>query len=393
MKQYTEFSNNVKIVIGDQNLAWSTARLHRLGGNNVFIVSDKTLQSLGHIDALRKEIENSEDVKVGKIYLIEDNSPTTLDIDRLYKAFRKSSCDALIAFGGSRVLNATKSLALLLSTNGRSIADYVGIDCVAKQKNFPFGIVSTTFGSGKEVSRTAVVIDEKRKIPLEIVSDALLPDFCVLRSNYLSTLPRKEIYLSLIDVLVYDIEAYISLRTNVLAKSFVKTSMFMIRDNLQKALKTQINEYIYNLQRAAALAGIAYSNTYIGLIHAISNALVAKYKMQHCVALCSVLAASLRFLKDTCKKEYGEMLLFSLGAKEYATLDEDARQDAFINIFDNLTKYIAAEFDININLSSYNITEEDIEEIADIASKDGALITCPKNTTKEDIIDILKQSL
>lgn len=393
MQGYSEFSNNVKLVIGADGLDWAALRLHRLGGNNIFIVADKTLKNLGHVDSLKADLEKHEEIKVGKVYLIEDNSPTTSDLDKLYKAYRKSSCDALIAFGGSRVLNATKSLALLLATNGRSIKDYTGIDCATKQKKIPFGIVSTTFGSGKEVSRTAVIIDEKRTIPLEIVSDALLPDFCVLKSDYLKTLPKKEIYLSLIDVLVYDIEAFISLRTNELARSFVKTSMFVIRNNLQKALKDQNDENIYSLQRAAALSGIAYSNTYVGLIHAIAHALVARIGIQHCVAMCCILSECLKFLKDKCNKDFGKMLLFSLGAKEYATLEEEARADAFVNIFDNLTKYIAAEFDIDIKLSKYKLSEKDIDEIADLASRDGALITCPKDVTKEDIKKILQNSL
>ena len=393
MKEYYEFSNQVKVITGEEGYIWGSKRLHRMGGNDCFLITDSNLKELGIVDKFIEKFFLESGIRLGKVYYIDVVIPTTEDVDNLYVSYRESGCDSIIALGGSRVLNVAKCLNLLLQTNSRDIREYVGIDCAIKRKVIPFGVFPTTFGSGKEVSKTAIIVSSKDKKPLEIVSEVLQPDFCIINSELLKTLPPQEIYLSAINALVYDIEAYISKRTNVLTQSFAKMSMFVIRSNFQNALTKKDDESFYALHRAAALAAIASSNTYMGLIHTIANVISAKYNIRSIYVVISVLKSSLALLKDVAKKEYSQMLLYSLGAKEYASLDENTRNEAFINLFTNMTEYISSEYGIKLGLSSYGISKDDISHIAEAIEKEGSLVASSRIITKEDLIAILENSL
>ena len=394
MKQdYFEFSNSVKIVAGKGALEQLPHILTHNDGYRVFIISDEIIKSFGHIDALKKVLAKKEELTIGGTYLDVKSSLTVSDATKLYTAFRKSGSDSIIGIGGSRVMNAAKALALLISTKSKNISEFRGIDSAIREKQVPFMLIPTTFGSGSEVSKTAVVIDEKKEIPIEIVTEVMQPQYCFLEPSFLKTLPEKEIYMSLIDVMAYSIESYISTRANTLTRSFSKMAMFLIKDNFQKAIVENNDTALSNLQRASAISAITYSNTYTGVAHALANSLAAKYQLHRGEAICAILVACLEQLKSTQKDKFAEMLLFYRGTQDYATSTTDERCDAFMRIVSNVIEHLASDYGIKIKLSEYGVTEDDLASLAELTLLDGELIGAPRQYTKEDIIEILRQSL
>ena len=394
MKQeYFEFSNNVKIIAGPGALDSLAPTIALYGGYRIFIVSDKVIEKFGHIETLKKALKGVEELTVGATYLDVPSSLTTKDVENMYIAFRKSGCDAIIGVGGSRVMNAAKALAILVTTRTKNIADFRGIDTATKTNHIAFGLVPTAFGSGGEVSRTVVVIDEEHKTPIEIVSDALQPNFAILDPMFLKTLPDKEVYMGLVDILSYSIESYISARANSLTKSFSKMAMFLVKDNFQKAIIDRDDLSLNNLQKAASISAITYSNTYTGLAHALANTLAATYKIHRAEVLCCIFYNVLQDLKSQCIEQFAQMLLFYRGAKEYAAITDDERADVFLRVISNMIKHMSNNFKVKTKLSDYGVKEEDLAMLADLTIHDGDMIAAPKQYTKEEIIEILRQSL
>ena len=394
MKQeYFEFANGVKIVAGKGSLEQLPNILTRYDGYRVFIISDEIIKSFGHIDAVKNVLAKKEELTIGGTYLDVKSYLTVKDVEKLYTAYRKSGSDSSIGIGGSRVMNAAKALALLISTKSKNIADFRGIDNAVREQMVPFMLIPTTFGSGSEVSKTAVVIDEDKEIPIEIVTEAMQPQYCFLDPSFLKTLPEKEIYMSLIDVMAYSIESYISTRANSLTKSFSKMAMFLIKDNFQKAIVDNDDRALSNLQRASAISAITYSNTYTGVAHAIANSLAARYQIHRGEAICAVLVASLDQIKGMYKEKFAEMLLFYRGTQDYATSTTDERCEAFMRIVSNVIEHLASDYGIKIKLSDYGVKEDDLASLAELTLQDGELIGAPKQYTKEDILEVLRQSL
>ena len=392
-QDYFEFSNNVKIIAGEHSLEKLPGLLMRMGGYRIFIVSDEVLKSVGHVDAVKKVLKTAEQIAVGGEYLNIPSTFTTDDLDKLYIAYRKTGADAIVGIGGTRVMNAAKALALLISTKTKDIREFNGIDAATRVQQVPFCLIPTTFGAGNEVSRTAVIIDDEKQSAIEISSGALQPSFAILYPEFLKTLPEKELYMSLIDGLAYGVESYISARANVLTKSFSKMAMFLMKDNFQKATMDHDINALNNLQRAASIVAITYSNTYTGIVHALANSLAAKYHMHRAEAICCVIDPALRNMEDVCRNRYAEMLLFYRGTKEYSTITDNERSEIFLKALDSIITNLAQAHKVEVKLSSYGVKDEDLAEIAEQTLHDGDMIASPKNFTKEDIIEILRQAL
>ena len=393
MQDYFEFSNNVKIFAGEKSLEKLPSVLMNYGGYRIFIVSDTVIKKFGHLDAVTKVIKAQEAMTIGGIYLDVPSLFTTTDLDKLYVAFRKSGADAIVGIGGTRVMNAAKALALLVSTKSKNITKFRGIDAAVRVAHVAFCLIPTTFGAGNEVSKSAIVLDDEKQIPIEVISGALQPHFAILDPSLLKTLPEREIYMSLIDLMAFSIDSYLSKRSNLLTKSFSKMAMFLIKDNFQKAIMDKDVESICNLQIAASIAAISYSNTYTGVAHSIATALAAKYHIHRGEAICVVIEPVLESLKEICKAQYAEMLLYYRGTQDYANSTEDERSETFIRIIKNLVTRLSKEYDVKTNLSGYGVKEEDLDAIAEMVINDGDMLTSPKKYTKEDIIEILRQSL
>lgn len=393
MRDFFEFSNNVKIIAGENSLERLPDLLINYGGYRVFIVSDDVIKKCGHIDALNKILKAKEEITIGGTYLNIPSTLTVQDLDKLYIAYRKSGADAIVGIGGTRVMNAAKALALLCSTKSKDIKKFNGIDAAVQTVHIPFCLIPSTFGAGNEVSKDVFVIDEQNESPIEIVSSSVQPHFAILDPNILKTLPEKELYMSLIDVMAYSIASYLSKRANILTKSFSKMAMFLIKDNFQNVLQKKDINAICNLQIAASIAAITYSNTFTGVAHALAAALATKCHMHRAEAICAVLEPVMISLQDICKSQYAEMLLYYRGSQDYANSTEDERSEAFIKIITNIVKHLAKAHNVQTSLSEYGVTEADFDGIAELAINDMEMLTTPKKYTKEEIIEILRQAL
>lgn len=392
-QDYFEFSNNVKILSGEGAIDQLATLLPRLGGYRVFIVSDNVIKKTGHLDSVKKAISSVKELAIGGEYLNVESTCTIKDLDDMYLAFRKSGADAIVGVGGTRVMNAAKALYLLISTKSKSIVDFRGIDAAVRTNYIPFFLIPTTFGSGGEVSKTIVVIDEEHNEPIEIVTGALQPHYCLLEPEFLKTLPEKEIYMSLIDIMAYTIESYISTRATPLTRSFSKMAMFLVKDNFQKGITEGDIDSLTNLQQAAVIAAIAYSNTYTGIAHAVANTLAAKFNMHRGEAICATLRAILDDLKELCKDKFSEMLLYYRGTQEYATITNDERCEVFIRVINNIIERLAEHYGVKTKLSDYGVKEEDLEPLAEAVLTAGEIIVCPKQYKKEEVVEILRKSL
>ena len=392
-QEHFEFSNSVKIFAGVGALDKLAPNISLCGGFRVFIVSDHVIEKYKHIETVKKALQSREELTIGGMYLEVPSTLTTKDVDDMYVAFRKSGCDAIVGVGGSRVIKAAKALALLVTTRTKNIADFRGIDGAVRNNFVTFALVPTSYGTGTEVSRTIVVVDEEKKTPIEIANGAVQPNFCILDPTFLKTLPDSEIYMGLVDILAYSIESYLSLRANSLNKSFSKMAMFLVKDNFQKAIVEKNELALNNLQKAASISAITYSNTYTGLGHALANVLAATNKIHRGEALCCVFDKVLENLKEECKEQFAKMLLFYRGTQEYAAITDDERAEVFLRVIENIIQRMSNDYKIKTHLSDYGVKEEDLDMLAELTLHDGVLIAAPKKYTKEDIVEILRQSL
>lgn len=157
----------------------------------------------------------------------------------------------------------------------------------------------------------------------------------------------------------------------------------IIQDPKDEDLRSQ-------LALASYLAGVAFSNSMVGIVHAIGHALGAVCHIPHGEAMSMLLIPCMRFNLSVNHELYGDLLLY-LGQKEvYAKTPNEKRGEQTIVMIEELLKQLHVSVGLPISLKSIETLHEHIEEIAEKALNDGALLVNNRYTYKEDIISILE---
>lgn len=144
----------------------------------------------------------------------------------------------------------------------------------------------------------------------------------------------------------------------------------------------------FQLALASYIAGGAFSNSMVGVVHAIGHALGAVCHIPHGEAMSMLLIPCMRFNLDTNASLYGELLLY-LDKERYASTNPENQANETISYLSELLQTLNKETKLPISLNDVLSLKDHMEEIADKALNDGALLVNEKYVSKKDIIDIL----
>ena len=387
MNNYFEFDERVKICCGEGALENLGYELEFRGSKNPLLLSDEGLEKVGTIDFLIKKCKGVK-FKTKFTKIPPDSSTTTINqIARLYK---NNGCDAIVALGGGSVIDTAKGVRLLLSQECANILDLSGNECVKKGKYVPFIVIPTTCGTGSECTAVAVIRDAKTKTKLEFITSELLPDVALLDARLIYSLPPKLMATTALDALTHAIEAYSSLQKNPISDAYATLAVKLISQNLIDALNRD-NIAKNKLLLASNVAGAAFSNAMVGLVHAIGHALGAVMGIPHGNAMAILLPACLKFNNDVNHVEYSKLLLYFTNEDTFAYTKPNERAKLFIEKVSEFIGEVREKTGLNLKLSEYGVTEKDLPKIAEKAINDGAAIVNNKPFTADDVIEILKE--
>lgn len=392
MNAYYYFYNSVRVLSGEGAVNKVASEIRAIGGKNALLISDKVLQKLGVVDTVKKAL-TSGNVKVDAVYININSRPTIENINEMYQIYRANGCDCLIACGGGSVIEATKGLKLLLSTQNKNILEVRGSD-VAKYNLFvPFGVVSTNTGTGCDVTRQVSIMDSENKYMMEFESLIAQPAFTILSPELTTTLPALGSAASFLDILTHCLEAFCCINDNPLSKNFALQALTILKDNYYLVMEDLQNvQPRRNIQEAQIMASLAFSNSKAGIMYAIAHAIGLKYNVEYSKALCCIMQECLKFNLSTNASKYAQLLFYISGADKYiCTLPED-RPQAFI---DRMSEFLLEmkKYGLPLYLEELGIKEEEIDEIAKIAYCDSAIVTNGKSVLIGDIQKILFNSL
>ena len=212
-------------------------------------------------------------------------NPTVAVVDEGLALYRSSGCDLLAAVGGGSALDAAKGIGLLASNGGR-IADYEGEDKVSKALP-PFIAIATTAGTGSEVTQFAVISDEEHD-KLTLVDRYLAPDVSVNDPEMMASMPPALTAATGMDALTHAVEAYVSRNAGPVTDAQAWKAVQLVAKNLPLAVRDGTDMSAReNMCCASFLAGTAFNNAGLGLVHAMSHPLGGHYNLPH--GLCNAL--------------------------------------------------------------------------------------------------------
>jgi alcohol dehydrogenase len=371
------------LISGQGELIKCADILKNTKNDHVFIVTDKTLVSLGIvkqlIDFLAKEQLN---------FTVFDEvtpDPTTSVIELGVSQFQENQCDSIITLGGGSVMDCGKAIAACVVKNKRIIA-LSGLFRV--RKNLPtFIAIPTTAGTGSEATLVAVVTDPIKKQKFTVIDPCLVPHYAIIDPLLMIGLPAKITAETGIDALTHAVESYIGLHSTVQTRSYCFDAIKRIFNYLPQAYEEGENITARTeMSLASYYAGVAFTRTSIGYVHAIAHQLGGYYHIPHGLANAVLLPHILRFSFDKAYQQYAEIARHA-GIANSDDIDKIAAEK-FIEAVKALNSRL------NIQVIFPELKREDISLLANRAIKEAYCeYPVPKQMTVNECEDILRKLL
>lgn len=390
-KSYYEFFCPVKVVAGHSALEHIPFELGLLGVKRPMIITDEGVRQ----NNLLAPIQNAFLATKIKIASIFDQVPPDSSLETVKLAtqlYRKNQCDAILAIGGGSVIDTAKATNILVSEEKDDLLQYSGAHNLPKALK-PLFVIPTTAGTGSEVTMVAVVADKEKQIKLAFASNYLMPNVAILDPRMTQTLPNYLTAMTAMDALTHAIEAYTCLAANPLSDAYATAAIQKITTHLFNVLEDpQDATARLELAQASTMAGIAFSNSMVGLVHSLGHSLGAVAHLPHGMCMNLFLPYVLEYNQAINQDKLAALLLPLAGAEVFAQTPVEHRAEQSINTIFALRDRLYELTKLPRTLrETGKVQKSQFEEIAQKALDDGSIIYNPKETTLDDLHFILEK--
>ena len=335
--------------------------IKKLSISSVLLVTDDFLRKSGLTASLEKSLADNN-IRCS-VYDETHPNPTVGNVDEALCLYSENGCKALIAFGGGSAMDCAKATGARVAYKGRSLDKLKGNLRIFRKLPSLFAI-PTTAGTGSEVTVTAVITDDVKKHKYTMNSFPLIPHYAVLDARVTYSLPPHLTSTTGMDAMTHAVEAYIGNSTSKETRRLSKEAVKLIIENVQTAYNEPNNHTAReNMLIAAYKAGIAFSKSYVGYVHAVAHSLGGQYNIPHGLANSVLLPIVLEAYGEKVHKKLWELAVYCGVASESDTITLGAEK--FIVKIRELNK------SMNIPTVIKGIKKEDIPAMAKHADKEG----------------------
>ena len=391
-KPYYEFFCPVKVIAGHAALEHIPFELATLGAKRALIITDKGVRA----NKLLAPIEAAFAASDAVIAAIFDDVPPDSSLDTVRKAaelYRSQNCDAIIAIGGGSVIDTSKATNILVSEGGDDLLKYSGAHNLPKPLK-PFFVIPTTSGTGSEVTMVAVVSDPAKNVKMAFASYYLMPHAAILDPRMTKTLPAHLTAMTAMDAMTHAIEAYTCLAANPISDAYATAAIKKVSENLFSVLDNPEDAQArLELAQASTMAGIAFSNSMVGLVHSLGHALGAVAHLPHGLCMNLFLPYVLEYNQSVNGQKIADLLLPLAGAEIYAQTPAHLRAEKTISSIMAMRDRLYSLTKLPRTLRETNkVSEAQFDEIAEKALNDGSIIYNPKEANLKDLKQILEKA-
>lgn len=349
--------------------------IKNLGLQKLLVVTDKILNKIGVV----KQVTDVLDASAIK-YTVYDEvkpNPTTKNVNDGLKLFKDEKCDGLLSIGGGSPQDTAKAVGIL-ATNGGNILDYNGVG-LSKHKAAPIIAVNTTAGTASEVTINYVITDEVRKTKMVIIDPNCLATIAVNDPVLMLNKPAGLTAATGMDALTHAIEAYITKGAFRLSDTLSLEAVKIIGEALETAVNDGKNiEARSKMAWGSYIAGLAFSNCGLGIVHSMAHQLGSEYDLPHGVANAILLPFVEDFNSKVCPEKFADIAK-ALG-KNIDNLSVEEACKAALDAIKELSVKVRIP---KLKDTSFKI--EDVDKLAKQAMKDACTPGNPREVTAEDI--------
>jgi alcohol dehydrogenase class IV len=372
------FWSPTKIVFGENTALDVAIEVENLKCKKVLIVTDKDLAKNTNIpEKIKKALGN---LCVGIFSDVEPDSGLHI-VNQGAKLGKELGADCLVSVGGGSAIDTAKGMAILLKEGGK-LQDYAGFQALTRPQT-PHIVIPTTAGTGSEVTYVAVIKDHDQGRKLLFGDYNILPNVAILDPRITEGLPPGLTAATGMDAMSHAIEAIHSLQREPVADGMALQAIRLIKEFLPRAVKDGRDMTARGQMLIAAnMAGAAFSNAQVGMVHALAHSVGARFKVHHGLANSILLPPCLRYNADACGDVYLEILL-AMGVSIPGISSDEAGN----LLSDRITEFTKG-LGLPQRLRDVGVPQEGLMECSEIALSDGAIVYNPKFIS--DSAEVLK---
>ena len=389
VKTFFEFYCPVKIISGRLALANLPYEMEQLGARRAMVVTDRGVKGAGLMKYLENALEGSN---CGMAAVFEDTPPDSSMsvVNQVAQLYRDKNCDCFVAVGGGSCIDTAKCANIVVSEGTGDLVDFQGADRIKKQLK-PLLVVPTTAGTGSEVTLVAVIYDEKTNTKLAFTSDRLNPSVAILDPRMTLTMPPKITAATGMDALTHAVEAYYCLAKNPVSDAFAAAAVKLIMGNLVKCVRDGNDEEArLAMANGSLLAGIAFSNSMVGVVHSLAHGAGGVVHIPHGVANAIFLPWGMEYNIGRRAEIIAELAPLLCGREAGGSAGE--RAAAAVRAVRDLAGKLNEICGLPLRLRDAGVKEDSLEAIAKAAINDGSLVYNPEEVTFEEALELLKKA-
>ncbi|MDW7650027.1 MAG: iron-containing alcohol dehydrogenase [Bacillota bacterium] len=381
---FLEFFAPTRVLAGAGLVESLGQEVSRLGWSRCFIVTDSFMRESGQLERVLAGLRSGP-VEVAGIFdeAVPDSEVSI--VERCAKRAGEASPDCILALGGGSVIDTAKAANILLTLGGE-LLDYEGFGLIDSPLT-PLLAIPTTAGSGSEVTQFAVIKHQARQAKLSFFSPYLVPSAAVLDPEMTVSLPPSLTATTGMDALTHAIEAHLSTSANPIASGLALQAVRLIFTYLPRAVHEGYDPGARQaMLLAASMAGMAFSSTMVGVVHAAAHACGGLYGVPHGLANAILLPHGMLYNLQVAAAKLAD-IAHAAGTRETGLSHEEYGRKAVAAV-----EQLCAQCGLQQRLKDTGLPRDGLAAVAELAAVDGAVFTNPRPAEADDILKLLEDA-
>ncbi|GAB6136995.1 iron-containing alcohol dehydrogenase [Halanaerobaculum tunisiense] len=360
-----------KVIFGQESIEVLT----NLDGEKAFIVTGgSTIKKMGYLDQVISKLE-AGGLEVASFEEVEPD-PSIETVRKGTSAMEEFAPDYIVAIGGGSPIDAAKAMWIFYEHPDLDFANTLDlVDIPPLRNKAKFVAIPTTSGTASEVTKAMVIKDKEKKIKKGIRSEDAIPDLAILEPKFTASMPAWLTAATGMDAFTHALEAYVSLKANDFSDVLASGALEGIFEFLPLAFANPDNlEYREKMLNYQNIAGMAFSNVSLGIVHSMAHQLGGIFGVPHGLANALILPYVVQYNNrvEEAKEKY-DLLAKKLDVDDLAVA----------------VKELNKELEIPASIKEVDISEDEFKAELDIiierALGDGCTSTNPRSINEEEM--------
>lgn len=371
-----------EIVYGPGAVGLAGRHVANLGATKVLIVTDPGVITAGWTEKVETSLKDAGIAYI--VFSAVTPNPKDHEVMAGAEICRRQGCDLILAVGGGSPMDCAKGIGVVVGNPGHVI-DFEGVDAIPGPGP-PLIFIPTTAGTSADVSQFAIITDTQQGRKIAIISKMVIPDIALVDPETTLTMPADLTAATGMDALCHAFEAYVSTAASPLTDMAARQAVRLVVDNLEGAYREPDNiTFRDNMMMASLMAGLAFSNASLGLVHAMAHSLGGYKDLNHGECNSLLLERVVRFNFPAAADKYLQ-LARAMGVRT-GNLESGEAAAALVDRIASLRIRLG----ITQRLRDMGVASTELPQLAEFAFQDPCLATNPREAQLGEIASILRE--